>query len=95
MKAGEAESDMILRLILAHYDAATLSLCKSEGSSAACFLSFATGPIMQFAFQIIRFDVTRIHHQRLKDSFKVIKHRFKRHTPLALCRLYGACHWDK
>lgn len=37
MKATETESDMILRIIFEHYDAATLLLCKSEGSSAATF----------------------------------------------------------
>lgn len=37
--------------------------------------AFATGPIMQFAFQTVRFDATHIHHQRLKDSFSVILHR--------------------
>lgn len=37
MKAAEMESDMILRIIFEHYDAATLLLCKSEGSSAASF----------------------------------------------------------
>ena len=37
MKATETESDMILRIIFEHYDAATLLLCKSEGSSAVTF----------------------------------------------------------
>lgn len=37
MKAAETESDMILRIIFEHYDAAVLLLCKSEGSSAVTF----------------------------------------------------------
>ena len=34
--------------------------------------AFATGPIMQMAFKSVRFDATRIHHQNLIDSMKVI-----------------------
>lgn len=37
--------------------------------------AFATGPIMQFAFQSVRFNATRIRHQRLRDSFRVLTHR--------------------
>ena len=37
MKAAETESDMILRIIFEHYDAAVLLLCRSEGSSAVTF----------------------------------------------------------
>ena len=33
--------------------------------------AFGTGPIMQFAFRTVRFDATRIRHQRLRDSIKV------------------------
>ena len=31
-----------------------------------------TGPIMQLAFATVRFDATRIRHQRLRDSIRVI-----------------------
>ena len=34
--------------------------------------AFGTGPIMQLAFATVRFDATSIHHQRLKDSLKVL-----------------------
>lgn len=34
--------------------------------------AFGTGPIMQLAFTTVRFDATRIRHQRLKDSVKVL-----------------------
>ncbi|MBQ4381786.1 MAG: hypothetical protein II794_03505 [Oscillospiraceae bacterium] len=34
--------------------------------------AFAQGPIMQLAFQSVRFDATHIHHQNLAESFKVI-----------------------
>ena len=34
--------------------------------------AFGTGPIMQLAFTTVRFDTTRIRHQRLKDSVKVL-----------------------
>ena len=34
--------------------------------------AFATGPIMQFAFTTVRFDATRIRHQRLRDSLRVM-----------------------
>ena len=37
--------------------------------------AFATGPIMQMAFTSVRFDATRIRHQRLRDSFRVIAAR--------------------
>ena len=37
MKTAETESDMILRIVFEHYDAAVLLLCKSEGSSAVTF----------------------------------------------------------
>ena len=33
--------------------------------------AFASGPIMQLAFRTVRFDATKIQHQRLKDSAKV------------------------
>ena len=33
--------------------------------------AFASGPIMQIAFRTVRFDATKIQHQRLKDSAKV------------------------
>ena len=33
--------------------------------------AFGAGPIMQMAFQSVRFDATHIHHQRLKESCKV------------------------
>ena len=39
VKAAEAESDRILRILFEHYDAATLLLCKSEGSSASDFFT--------------------------------------------------------
>ena len=34
--------------------------------------AFCTGPIMQLAFTSVRFDATRIHHQRLQDSFRIV-----------------------
>ena len=34
--------------------------------------AFAAGPIMQTAFKTVRFDATAVHHQRLKDSVRVI-----------------------
>ena len=37
--------------------------------------AFATGPIMQFSFKTVRFDATRIKHQRLSDSIKVFMRR--------------------
>ena len=33
--------------------------------------AFGAGPIMQLAFHTVHFDATTIHHQRLRDSFKV------------------------
>ena len=33
--------------------------------------AFASGPIMQLAFRTVRFDATKIQHQRLKDSARV------------------------
>ncbi len=35
--------------------------------------AFATGPIMQAAFRTVRFDPTRVRHQRLRDSFRVLR----------------------
>ena len=37
--------------------------------------AFCTGPIMQMAFLSVRFDATRVHHQRLRDSFRVVLSR--------------------
>ncbi len=37
--------------------------------------AFATGPIMQMAFQSVRFDATTIKHQRLGDSFRVLSRK--------------------
>ena len=34
--------------------------------------AFCTGPIMQAAFTTVRFDATSVHHQRLRDSARVI-----------------------
>ena len=34
--------------------------------------AFATGPIMQMAFRSVHFDATGVHHQKLKESMKVI-----------------------
>ena len=33
--------------------------------------AFAAGPIMQLAFQSVRFDATAVKHQRLRDSLRV------------------------
>ena len=33
--------------------------------------AFATGPIMQLAFQSVHFDARTVHHQRLRDSLHV------------------------
>ena len=38
--------------------------------------AFGAGPIMQMAFQSVRFDATQIKHQRLKDSWKVLTHQY-------------------
>ena len=37
--------------------------------------AFGAGPIMQLAFHTVHFDATTIHHQRLRDSFKVFLHK--------------------
>ena len=37
--------------------------------------AFCTGPIMQMAFTSVRFDATRVHHQRLQDSLRVVLSR--------------------
>ena len=34
--------------------------------------AFATGPIMQMAFKSVHFNATRIHHQSLQDSVRVM-----------------------
>ena len=34
--------------------------------------AFASGPIMQLAFQSVHFDATRVHHQHLAASFRVL-----------------------
>ncbi len=34
--------------------------------------AFCSGPIMQFAFTTLKFDATAIHHQRLRDSFRIL-----------------------
>jgi uncharacterized membrane protein YczE len=36
--------------------------------------AFGTGPIVQIAFHTVKFDATRIKHQRILDSLKVICH---------------------
>ncbi len=35
--------------------------------------AFGTGPVMQLAFHTVRFDATRIRHQRLRDSLRVFR----------------------
>lgn len=37
--------------------------------------AFGTGPVMQLAFRTVHFDVTRVRHQRLKDSAQVFLHK--------------------
>ena len=37
--------------------------------------AFCSGPIMQLAFTSVRFDATHVHHQRLRDSFRVFAAR--------------------
>ncbi len=37
--------------------------------------AFLQGPIMQLAFRTVRFDATTVHHQRLRDSVKVLLKR--------------------
>ena len=37
--------------------------------------AFGAGPIMQLAFHTVHFNATTIHHQRLRDSFKVFLHK--------------------
>ena len=34
--------------------------------------AFGTGPIMQLAFSTVRFDATRVRHQRLRDTARVM-----------------------
>ena len=34
--------------------------------------AFCTGPIMQLAFRSVRFDATKIHHQKLKESVSLV-----------------------
>ena len=34
--------------------------------------AFGAGPVMQLAFATVRFDATRVRHQRLKDSMRVM-----------------------
>ena len=34
--------------------------------------AFGTGPIMQAAFQSVRFDATSVHHQHLQESVRII-----------------------
>ncbi len=35
--------------------------------------AFGTGPVMQLAFHTVRFNATRIRHQRLRDSLRVFR----------------------
>lgn len=35
--------------------------------------TFCAGPIMQFCFETVHFDATKIHHQNIKDSIKILK----------------------
>ena len=44
--------------------------------------AFATGPIMQMAFRSVHFNATRIHHQSLQDSVRVIFARIFRSSAL-------------
>ncbi len=37
--------------------------------------ALGTGPVMQIAFRTVRFDATRVKHQRLRESFKVVLSR--------------------
>ncbi len=37
--------------------------------------AFGAGPIMQFSFHTVHFDATTIHHQRLRESFRVFTKR--------------------
>ena len=39
--------------------------------------AFGAGPIMQLAFRTVRFDATEVHHQRLKDSIRILFRRKK------------------
>ena len=34
--------------------------------------AFCAGPIMQLAFQSVRFDATHIRHQNLQESFRIL-----------------------
>lgn len=45
--------------------------------------AFGTGPVMQFAFRTVRFDATKIKHQRLRDSARVIFGGKKKEEPQA------------
>ncbi len=40
--------------------------------------AFAAGPIMQFAFWTVRFDATRVNHQRLRESIPILLSKGKR-----------------
>lgn len=37
--------------------------------------AFFCGPIMQFAFRSVKFDATKIRHQRLRESGRVVLRR--------------------
>ena len=37
--------------------------------------AFGTGPIMQMAFQSVHFDATRVRHQRLRETLRVVRGR--------------------
>lgn len=34
--------------------------------------AFCSGPIMQFAFRTVGFDATAVHHQNLRESFRIL-----------------------
>ncbi|MCR4672632.1 MAG: hypothetical protein K5637_05280 [Lachnospiraceae bacterium] len=37
--------------------------------------AFCTGPIMQTAFRSVHFDATRIRHQNIRESIRIIRHK--------------------
>lgn len=47
--------------------------------------AFGSGPVMQLAFATVHFDATRVRHQRLRDSAKVLAGAFHEHSTARKC----------
>ena len=39
--------------------------------------AFCSGPVMQLAFHTVRFDATKVKHQRLRESYKIFTAKFR------------------